>query len=65
MEKILSEKEVATELGLSYWTVRKLRLQCGLPHFRTAGKIFYRLSSVTVWMAQKEADCQDLLEKAL
>lgn len=53
--KVLSEKELATELGLSPWTVRTLRLQSGLPHFRTAGRVFYRLSSVLTWMDTQEA----------
>ncbi|MDF2788006.1 MAG: Helix-turn-helix domain [Neobacillus sp.] len=52
--KILSEKELASELGLSQWTVRTLRLQRGLPHFRTSGRIFYRLESVISWMDKQE-----------
>lgn len=52
--KILSEKELASELGLSPWTVRTLRLQSGLPHFRTAGRVFYRLESVLSWMSTQE-----------
>jgi hypothetical protein len=52
--KVLSEKELAVELGLSFWTVRTLRLQSGLPHFKTAGRIFYRLSSVLQWMTEQE-----------
>lgn len=52
--KVLSEKELAAELGLSPWTVRTLRLQSGLPHFRTAGRIFYRLEAVTAWMDKQE-----------
>jgi hypothetical protein len=55
--KVLSEKELAVELNLSPWTVRTLRLQAGLPHFRTAGRVFYRLESVKSWMdAQEQAN---------
>lgn len=43
---VLSEKELAKELGVSYWTIRGWRLQLNLPHFRTAGRIFYRMESV-------------------
>ncbi len=53
--RVLSEKELAAELGLSPWTVRTLRLQSGLPHFRTAGRVFYRLSSVLAWMDEMES----------
>lgn len=60
MTKVLSEKELAKELGLSPWTVRTLRLQSGLPHFRTAGRVFYRLESVVKWM-----DCQERGEKVV
>lgn len=57
MPKVLSEKELACELGLSPWTIRTLRLQSGLPHFRTAGRVFYRLESVLAWMDRQE--CSD------
>lgn len=52
--KVLSEKELAVELGLSPWTIRTLRLQSGLPHFRTIGRVFYRLQSVLRWMNEQE-----------
>lgn len=52
--KVLSEKELAAELGLSPWTIRTLRLQKGLPHFRTAGRIFYRIEVVTAWIEAQE-----------
>lgn len=54
MNKIYSEKEIATEFSVSPWTVRLWRLQAGLPHFRTAGRIFYRLDSVLRWMDSQE-----------
>ncbi|MDL2280827.1 hypothetical protein LJC10_03075 [Selenomonadales bacterium OttesenSCG-928-I06] len=34
--------------------MRTLRLQSGLPHFRTAGRVFYRLESVLSWMSTQE-----------
>lgn len=52
--KVLSEKELAGELGLSPWTVRSLRLQEGLPHIKTAGRVFYRLATVHLWFEEKE-----------
>lgn len=53
-DRVLNEREIAVELGISPWTVRRLRLQLGMPHFRTAGRIFYRLGTVTEWMAEQE-----------
>lgn len=52
--RVLTEKELATELNLSPWTIRTLRIQSGLVHFRTAGRIFYRLESVLAWMDAQE-----------
>lgn len=51
---VLSERELAFQLGLSPWTVRTLRLQNGLPHIRTAGRIFYRLQTVQEWFTEQE-----------
>src|SRR4051794_15827087 len=55
--RVLSEKELADELGLSPWTVRGMRLKEGCPHFTIGSRIFYRLESVLAWMAVKEAAC--------
>lgn len=52
--KIHSEREIADILGVSQWTVRLWRFKAGLPHFRTAGRIFYRLESVLQWMKEEE-----------
>lgn len=52
--RVLSEKKLAEELGLSPWSVRNLRLKLGLPHFRTSRRIFYRLDTVRAWMADQE-----------
>ena len=51
---LLSEIELATTLNLSYWTVRQLRLQQGLPHIKCGRRIFYRLVTVNDWLAQQE-----------
>lgn len=57
--KIYSEKELAEALEISPWTVRSWRLQSGLPHFRTAGRIFYRMESVFDWMEEEERKNSD------
>lgn len=54
--RVLNEREIAAELGLSPWTIRRLRLQLGLPYFRTAGRVFYRLETVRSWMAEMESE---------
>lgn len=55
MMEILTEKELATRLNMSKNTIRGWRLKAGLPYFRTAGRIFYRWSSVETWMSEQEA----------
>ena len=54
INRCLSELEVAENLGLSYWSVRQLRLQQGLPHFKCGRRIFYRLETVERWLEQQE-----------
>ena len=51
---ILSERELAAQLGISYWTIRELRLRQGLPHFRCGKKVLYRLITVLEWIEQQE-----------
>jgi len=52
--KVLSERELATELGLPYTTVRNMRLKEKCPHFTVGHRIFYRLESVLAWMDKQE-----------
>lgn len=52
--KLLTESELAVELGLSAWTVRRFRLSEGLPVCKIAGRFFYRLESVQAWFASRE-----------
>ena len=57
--KVLNEREVAAEFGVSPATVRRWRLQLGMPHFRTAGRVFCRLESVLAWMEKLEQSSQE------
>lgn len=58
--KIYTERELAAKLFVSQWTVRLWRIQAGLPHFRTTGRIFYRLEAVVQWMIEQEKKNQDV-----
>jgi len=51
---VYTEHELATKLGISYWSVRSLRIKNKLPHFRTAGKVFYRWTTVIKWLDEQE-----------
>lgn len=54
MGKVLNEKELACELGISFWTARRMRLQEGCPHFTVGSRIFYRLETVLNWLNGQE-----------
>ena len=47
---ILTGKELSDRLQLSPWTVRMMRLQCGLPHIQLGRRIFYRMETVMDWL---------------
>jgi len=51
---LISERELANTLGLSYWTVRTMRLQEGLPFIKSGSRVFYRLDKVKEWMTKQE-----------
>ena len=53
--RVLTEKQLADYLGVSYWTVREWRLQEDdpLPTVGT-GRILYRLKTVFAWMDRSE-----------
>ena len=53
-QQIFNEREIADYFGVSPATVRRWRLQLNAPHFRTAGKIFYRLPIMLSWMDKME-----------
>lgn len=52
---VLTEKELAQKLGLSSWTVRRMRIQEGLTHFKIGHRVFYRLESVLGWINTRES----------
>lgn len=54
---IMTEKELASYLGVSYWTVRSWRLQKENPLPTVgSGRILYRLQTVMDWMSATEAN---------
>ena len=52
--KILSEKELTKELAMSRWTVRRMRLQEGMPYFTVGKSILYDLENVYKWIESKQ-----------
>ena len=54
MEKLFTEAGLATELDDSAWTVRRWRLNEGLPVCKIAGRFMYRMSAVEGWLENHE-----------
>lgn len=55
---MLNEKELAEKLGLSYWTVRSMRLKGNMPHIRYGGRILYSWEAVHDWLNGKTNEQQ-------
>lgn len=53
-KSLMTEAELAAYLGLSAWTIRRFRLNEGMPVIAIAGRFFYRLESVQNWLASRE-----------
>ena len=53
-KSLMTETELAAYFGLSAWTIRRFRLNEGMPVVAIAGRYFYRLESVQAWLASRE-----------
>lgn len=51
---ILTEKKLAEELDISYWTVRRMRTEKGMPYLSIGKRIFYNYDSVCQWISKQE-----------
>lgn len=54
MDSLFTEAEMAEELGVSEWTIRRWRLSEGLPHIKIGGRFHYRATSVIAWLDARE-----------
>ena len=50
---VLTERECAERLGISYWTLRQMRLQEKAPHILLGHRIYYVYDTVVAWLAQQ------------
>ena len=53
-DKVLNERELAEQIGLSKWTIRHMRLVGKCPHIKVGSRIFFRLKTVLAWMKEQE-----------
>lgn len=51
---VLTESELADSLGLSAWTVRRWRLNEGLPVIQIGRRFLYRRDAVLAWLESRE-----------
>ncbi len=50
---VLTERECAARLGISFWTLRQLRIQENAPHILLGHRIYYVYDTVVAWLAQQ------------
>lgn len=56
VEKLISAKEVAEILGLSEKTVKAKHKRLGLPYYKVASLVRFRLSEIEAWLASRHID---------
>jgi len=52
--EIMSAKEVATYLNISYWTLTEMVRRKEIPHFRIGKRILFRTDSLLEWVCNQE-----------
>lgn len=50
---VLTERECAERLGISFWTLRQMRLQENAPHIRLGSRIYYVFEAIVAWLSQR------------
>ena len=48
--KLLDEKALATELGVTRWVVRQWKRKHSLPHIRVGRRVYYQMQAVERWL---------------
>lgn len=56
---ILTERALATKLNLSYWTVRRMRLDGSIRFFSVGNRIYYKYEDVCADLTQKSSKTND------
>ena len=52
--KLCTEAELAKIWGVSTWTIRRFRLNEGLPVVKIGGRFFFRMETVESWLTARE-----------
>lgn len=51
LSKYVTEKDLSTIMNKSQWTIRRYRLQCGMPYIQVGGRFYYSIDDVNEWLA--------------
>ncbi len=54
LEKMVTGKELADLLGISFWAIWKWTKEGEIPFIRVRKRIFYRVSTIEKWLAEME-----------
>lgn len=61
---VMTAKEAAMYLNISYWLITKLAKEKKIPHIRLGGKLIFRLSTLKKYLEEKEKESvSDTIEK--
>lgn len=52
---VLTEKECAERLGMSFWTLRQMRIHGNAPHIRLGQRIYYVYDAIVKWLEEEAA----------
>ena len=50
---MLTEKECAKRLGVSFWTLRQMRIYGNAPHIRLGQRIYYVYGAIVKWLEER------------
>lgn len=63
-KEVITAKEAAKYLNISYWLITKLAKEKKIPHVRLGGKLIFRLSTLNKYLEEKEKESvSDTTEK--
>ena len=53
---VLTERECAKRLGISFWTLRTLRIREKPPHILLGSRIYYVYDTLVDWLSQRSLE---------
>ena len=50
---VLTERECAERLGMSFWTLRQMRIHGKAPHIKLGQRVYYVYDAIVKWLEQE------------